>query len=814
MTDLDDPSAWATAFGLAEAPLFGAREREHPEKHRVLLDGGNGTFMLSVSDLPDEREAASWAWSSDVTHHVGVGPEQVTVLRWDQPGAGRRFRRASVEGQIEAFYDYLLNDRLERGRSVVRHMMDLFRSSRAAVADASMPDEQSLGVFLAVLDDLARGPGTEPDWLVHRRRADGAAQQAYSALRDGRLGVEVDRFRRAQVGARPLDLHAALSIRHAGGLLFQEAHFELLSPSDLDLLGNARGGSLGRSRLGTHFTPPAIARSVVEQALESVAGLRDRQDLVVMDPACGSGAFLHEALRALQRTGFTGSIRVVGRDISPPAIDMARFVLHRALDDWPGHRASLDVEVGDSLAAPLPPADVVVMNPPFVAFAALDRRQVEQVRAILGPIYKGRPDLSMAFVSHALAALRPRGALGCLFPSSLLSIESADGWRRNLLERSGLRFLASIGDFGLFEYALVQVAAAVFADGPSDAEAVTLWTANDPGATGAALRELRKTRGRSASAGRDEKWHLGTVRLSSLAERPEWRLHAPRVGRLLRELHEGVGTTVADLFSVHQGIRTGLNEAFLLTADAWRALPEGERQYFRPAITNSSIRGGRLTPGEYVFYPYSVNGHIFASETDLASAVPAYYERFLIPNRARLLARSTVARRGAHWWSLAERRKFETGGKPRVVSKYFGSVGGFAVDPGSEAAMVQGYSWYPRPGLTRAAEAASREASDSVSPGLVGAYAALFNTRLFSRILEAYSAPVDGGQYDLSNRYVNAIRLPDLGALLEDSRARRAVFALEGLGRDMDTSDPSWADEAEAAAAAAYGLDLTDFGRP
>ena len=98
----------------------------------------------------------------------------------------------------------------------------------------------------------------------------------------------------------------------------------------------------------------------------------------------------------------------------------------------------------------------------------------------------------MAFVSHAIAALKPGGALGCLFPASLFSLTSATDWRHGLVERAGLRFLASIGDFGLFEYALVQVAAAVFVNGPSDRQVLTLWTTNDVSATGAALRHFRK----------------------------------------------------------------------------------------------------------------------------------------------------------------------------------------------------------------------------------------------------------------------------------------------------------------------------------
>lgn len=810
MTDLTNASDWGAAFGLAEAPLFGDGEHRNPERHRILLDGGTGTFMLSVTDLPEASTAASWAWSSDVTHHVGIGPDFITVLRWDRAGPARTFTRRSVEAQLEAFYTFLLNDGIERGRRIVRHMIELFQSVRAAVSALDAPDEASLGVFLLALDDLSQADdGGRAELMRPPSSPDDPAPGIYAGLRQGRLGVELERFGRAHVGARALDLHAALSIRHAGGLIFQQAHFELLQPADLDLLGQARGGKLGPSRGGAHFTPPAIARSIVEQTLASVEGIAAKEELTLLDPACGSGAFLHEALRALRRGGFAGVVRVIGRDISQPAVTMARFVLDRALSDWAGHRITLDIKAGDSLGTPLPTADVVVMNPPFAAFATLGPTQREQMRVILGKAFNGRPDFSMAFVTHATAALNRGGALGCLFPASLLSLTSATEWRRGLAERAGIRFLASIGDFGLFDYALVQVAAAVFVNGPGDRQVLTLWTANDANATGAALRELRKSQTVGPGAEESKAWRLGRVSVARLVSRPDWRLRPPRIDRLIEELNEAVSMTVGDLFKVQQGIRTGANETFLLSGKEWEALPEAERHYFRPAVTNASIRDGRLETTQYVFYPYRGGKSAFATEAEVAGAVPAYFERHLKPHEATLAARSTVAKRGGSWWALSWQRGFDTGGKARIISKYFGGVGGFAVDAGTNVAVVQGYSWYPVAGLVRAGTA-----SNVVSPGFVAAYGALFNTRLFATLLDAFSAPVAGGQYDLSKRYVDAINVPDLAALFADGSSRAVVMELERLGAEIRAADPQWAGAADEAAAAAYGLDLASFVAP
>src|SRR4051794_25002167 len=77
--------------------------------------------------------------------------------------------------------------------------------------------------------------------------------------------------------------------------------------ADPDELGRAYEASLPaarRHRDGVHYTPPAIADGLVRLALEGMQldGL-DRVEPVVCDPACGGGAFLLAAGRALETRG-------------------------------------------------------------------------------------------------------------------------------------------------------------------------------------------------------------------------------------------------------------------------------------------------------------------------------------------------------------------------------------------------------------------------------------------------------------------------------------------------------------------------------
>ena len=139
------------------------------------------------------------------------------------------------------------------------------------------------------------------------------------------------------------------------------------------------------------------------------------------------------------------------------------------------------------------------MNPPFVSWAGLPREQRSTMRQVLGDSLAGRGDLSMAFVSRASAALRKGGVLGTLLPGSLLTLEACNRWRREILEKHDIDLVASLGEFGLFTYAHVQVAMLVLRKPNSELErserVFGLVADNSSDATSNALRGLRRRRG-------------------------------------------------------------------------------------------------------------------------------------------------------------------------------------------------------------------------------------------------------------------------------------------------------------------------------
>lgn len=784
----DIPVSWATQFGLAASPLFGSRESAPAGSHHVLSDGGSASLALSFSPEPiwKERLCADWSWSSNLPHHVTITDHAVAVTRWDK-ATPELFKRDSVESRISAFYSYLASDRVESNKRVVDFMLDLYRSLRSLVAHARIEDERSVDAYIAFLNRSmlrAHGVGTQS---LRTSTAYHADDDILDSLPQSGVEALLETMFDRDASELSLRLVPSLAIRHAGSEIFQEAHFELLRAPSPDLFGYVGPAEIAPiTRGGAHFTPPTLARTVVEQTLLRISDLVSRTRLVVLDPACGSGAFLHEVLRALRREGYDGEVVLVGRDTSRAAVSMARFVLANAVSDWcPSGGCEIRVDPGDSLCTPLPEADIVLMNPPFVSWISLAEEQRARMREVLGSKLIGQGDYSMAFVSRAIDAVRPGGALGTLLPGSLSTLQGAARWRDSILQRADLRFIASLGDYSLFRYAQVHVSAAVFSKPMSGSQqsdkVVALIAGNSPEATSIALRSLRQVGVTSFGERSDNGWHLFEAPSGIFRDRPTWRLIAPSTETALQRLAQsGRVAPIGDLFAVRQGVQTGMNKVFLISTAELERLPDGERTWFRPASINESIQNGAISPKHYLFYPYDERGLSIPDEETLAEELPVYNQEYLQPNRVGLSRRAAIVRSGRpDWWGLSWRRNWSLDREPRIVSKYFGGPGSFAVDFDAMYVVVQGFAWLPK-----WEENDPSDVEGAASPfglgmrEMLSAYAVMLNSEVIARLLSTYSQHVAGGQYDLSWRFVKHIPVPNVPTLMSDERASYVVLEL------------------------------------
>lgn len=215
----------------------------------------------------------------------------------------------------------------------------------------------------------------------------------------------------------------------------------LVDPFDLGLLHEMLVTGAQRSERGAWYTPRWLAEDLVGR----VIGTADRPVARVSDPACGGGVFLLVAAEVLgagrSPAATVGALR--GCDVDPVAV----AVTEAALWWWSARRGDPTVPtgfvVGDALTGPpLPPADVVVGNPPFLGqlrgATVADREQRDALRARFGDGVQPYTDPAWLFLLDAVESVEPGGAVALVQPSSLLGARDAGAVRRRIDERATL----------------------------------------------------------------------------------------------------------------------------------------------------------------------------------------------------------------------------------------------------------------------------------------------------------------------------------------------------------------------------------------
>ncbi len=328
------------------------------------------------------------------------------------------------------------------------------------------------GVGRAVMDWIAGAAERYEEWpfLVEGRLPD-------ARIGDAAMGPLAAAMAGVDAGDRSLpgalhEQHVATRVRRIGRGVVVE-----------------RAGARRRER-GAWYTSPSVARSVVGAAIDAAGG---RGPLVVIDPACGAGVFLVEALARIAPGSMEPSARAEaavgalrGVDVDGEAVSLARLAVLLEVGAARAARPAtiarevrsllaalrIHLRVGDALlgvnldgVAPLPGRlgaldlraafagdsarggfDVVLGNPPFGA--KLD----EDARAALRAAYSmvAGHESAAYFVARAAGMVREGGVMAMLVPqSSLQSVRGARlrGFLSERFERAGERDFAALPVF-------------------------------------------------------------------------------------------------------------------------------------------------------------------------------------------------------------------------------------------------------------------------------------------------------------------------------------------------------------------------------
>ena len=256
--------------------------------------------------------------------------------------------------------------------------------------------------------------------------------------------------------------------------------------------------------------------------------------------------------------------------------------------------------------------DLVAGNPPWVRGERLPT-QVREGLAVRYPSWQATrdrgfahlPDLAVAFVDRALELTAPGGAAALLVPAKLASSGYAEPLRRRLASATRIERAASLdGAAGAFAAAVYPMA--LVATRADPALEATVATSLGPRSRAPAIAQR------------------------ALQASGPWIL-LPDATKVARHLRARL-PTIGDRWSVHLGVKTGADDAFLLPEPA---------PWTRPAVRGRDVTPWCAEPAVHLIWAHSADGRPLAKP-------PAELEPWVATNRDRLLRRSDY-RSGPPW---------------------------------------------------------------------------------------------------------------------------------------------------------------------
>lgn len=584
-----------------------------------------------------------------------------------------------------------------------------------------------------------------------------------------------------------IDDEACRSLKEIAGYNFRDdvsvvvlGHIFEQSISDLEeLRAEASGGTAGRSKReveGVFYTPAFVTRFIVDQTLGETLDQRfaaiaaeERPDQIrgsvkqregwitvwtryrewlrtlrVLDPACGSGAFLIAAFERLHReyervnaslAALRGGQREIfdldktilnqnlfGMDLNPESVEITKLSLwlktaqrdkkltwldgnircgnsvvsdprvHPRAVDWSGthrHQLMFEGEFDRSEVDAIDERwregfDVVIGNPPYVRHELLTPFK---------PHWKGRfkafdgvADLYVYFFELGLDVLKPGGRLGFVVANKWLKAGYAGPLRALLASTTEVE---SLIDFGH---------AAIFPDADAFPSIITMKkTAPDADRQVAVTQFPREALG-MVTVPEYVHAHARQVPQARLG-RDAWSLEGDRVERLMAKMRErGVALSAYAGCKTLYGLKTGYNEAFLVD-DATRARLVRDDASSAP-ILRKFLRGANIDrwssdwDGQWILALVSSGDSAWPwsgasdPEGQFRTSYPALHA-WLKPMEAKLRAR---ADQGRFWWELRSCAYYSKLSAPKLVYQVIQFHPCYALDAGGHYLNDKGFA--------------------------------------------------------------------------------------------------------------------------
>ena len=343
---------------------------------------------------------------------------------------------------------------------------------------------------------------------------------------------------------------------------------------------------------GVVLTKPHIVELILD--LAGYSAVRDLTGFRLLEPACGTGAFLVKAVERLMQSAKRRGVLADGLgdcldafDIDSGHVAASRSAVARVLRD---HGVSQHIArklVGkwikeeDFLLSSAGPYDAIVGNPPYIRIEKLAPILQAEYRRRYTSLYD-RADLYVAFIEHSLNQLRPEGVLSFVCADRWILNRYGSSLRRIISERFNVRCYIDLHQASPFESEVIAYPS-IFSIGggtPGPVKVSRLQTASPHEcASLSAVLHGKKNGPVSPTVFHYKSWFTG--------DEP-WVLSPPEQLKVLREL-EAKFRPIEASAKVHIGVATGNDSVYIVDRSA-----DIEPDRLVPLVMRDDIENGRI----------------------------------------------------------------------------------------------------------------------------------------------------------------------------------------------------------------------------
>lgn len=402
---------------------------------------------------------------------------------------------------------------------------------------------------------------------------------------------------------------------------------------------------------GAHYTPTKLSKFVSDKILTK---LKDKERIVVADPAIGDGELILSLLGSLESTAH---VEVIGFDINIDSIELSKKRISRYFPNVNVnliHGDFLDYCINNNSELckhNLPKFDVIIANPPYVRTQVLGAEQSQFLSKNFG--LKGRVDIYQAFLIGMSKCLSEDGVAGVIVSNRFLTTKGTGALRQSLYDLYKIYNIWDFGDTKLFEAAVLP-AVLLFSLKNKNAETSTEFCS---------IYETNEEATAFLETPVDAISHRGVVKCSNgksyiiksglldydLSPKDIWRIKDLESQKWLADVDSKTWATFGEIGKIRVGVKTTADNVFI--KESWVEETGLEPELIKPLITHHVAGRFKQSDKEtkQILYTHeAVNGKRKAIDIEKYPVSKAYLEQ----HREQLKGRKYVIKANRNWFEI------------------------------------------------------------------------------------------------------------------------------------------------------------------